>query len=280
MQHVHRLHIFWSVSVVTELQRGRGRWDEKKKLGIGNLRLVFPSHVWFRDLSPYCLLQTERAGRWGRGEAYSARGGGGFADRGDEPREALWKCHCHFDSWTVFKKGRCWPFPPLCWDKGPGRQRGEPGLGFAPRGMFRLNKQLWTMSTFCPPWHSPIPPHTLYKVWKLSRTQSWGELLKFTLLVQSSVNFWLQVKRKKLQSFESFCEFEFLMSWKEKKKSSLHVDKRKVKFNLTLIQMAWEASGSTETIWFCCSGNSNVTVGKFEQRWLKNLLKENQRNQI
>lgn len=121
--------------------------------------------VWHWCRRPACRRES-RAGRqrgcWG----LMVLGGWG-ADRGDETREALWKCHCHFDSWIVFKKRRCWPFPPLCRDKEPGRQQGELGPGPAPRGMFPLNKQLWTMSTFCPPSHSLIPPHSLYKVWKM-----------------------------------------------------------------------------------------------------------------
>lgn len=169
--------LFWSVLSgcgCGAMQRD-GRFKQK---GLGSVTcgsFVHHMWIWLWCRRPACW----RATGWGGegGEAYSARGGG--ADRGDEPREALWKCHCHFDSWTVFKKGRCWPFPPLCRDKEPGRQRGEPGLGSAPRGMFRLNKQLWTMNTFCPPWHSLIPPPRLYKVWKLSRTASGREAFEF-----------------------------------------------------------------------------------------------------
>lgn len=75
------------VVVETELQRGRGRRDEKEKLGICNLQLVCPSHVDLALLLSPCLLEGERVGRRGRG-GLQCRGQGG-ADRGDEPREAL-----------------------------------------------------------------------------------------------------------------------------------------------------------------------------------------------
>lgn len=53
------------VVVQTELQRGRGRRDEKEKLGMCNLQLVCPSHV---DLALVpCLLEGERVARRGRG---------------------------------------------------------------------------------------------------------------------------------------------------------------------------------------------------------------------
>lgn len=170
------------------------------------------------------------------------------ADRGDEPRGALWKCHCYFDSWTVFKKRRCWPFPPLCQDKELGRQWGEPGLGSAPRGMFWLNKQLWTMSTFCPPWHSRIPPPRLYKVWKFSWTASETGTFKICTTGSGKSQWKPAEKSSKFQTF--------LMSWKKESQNFA-----RVKFNLTLIPMAWQASGLRETLVLAriCSKNSYKT---------------------
>lgn len=45
-------------------------------------------------------------------------------------------------------------------------------IGSAPRGTFPLNKQLGTMSAFCPPWHSFILPRKVDEAWKLSRAES------------------------------------------------------------------------------------------------------------
>lgn len=45
-------------------------------------------------------------------------------------------------------------------------------IGSAPRGTFPLNKQLRTMSAFCPPWHRFIPLRKLDEAWKISRAES------------------------------------------------------------------------------------------------------------
>lgn len=39
--------------------------------------------------------------------------------RTQEMSGALWKCQGYFDSWTVFKKRRCWLFPPPHLDNEP-----------------------------------------------------------------------------------------------------------------------------------------------------------------
>lgn len=119
-------------------------WDQTEVTCL----LVCRLHVDVATTASGWLLRGE-LGWGGAGQAY-----GGAEDRGDEPGEALCKCHGHFDSWTVFKKQRCRPFPPLCRHKEPGRQTGKRGGGEGgwkgARGMFSLNKQLRTMSTFCP----------------------------------------------------------------------------------------------------------------------------------
>lgn len=52
--------------VETELKRGRGRRDDKKKFGICNLQLVCLSHVDLAIVLSPCLLQGKWVGRrWG-----------------------------------------------------------------------------------------------------------------------------------------------------------------------------------------------------------------------
>lgn len=69
--------------VETELQRGRGRRDDKKKFGICNLQLVTCGFG-------YSAVLLSAAGRMGGEEMgrLTVSGQRG-ADRGDEPREAL-----------------------------------------------------------------------------------------------------------------------------------------------------------------------------------------------
>lgn len=225
-----------------ELQRGQreARWKEK----VGEAAAYLSVTCGFG----YSAVPMPAAGQMGGEEMgrLTVSGPRG-AERGDEPREALWKCHCYFDSWTVFKKRHGWPFPPLWQDKEPGRQWGEPGLGSAPRGMFWLNKQLWTM------------------VWKLSWTASLRGA--FEICSTGSESKWKQ--EEKTSELQVSCEFEFLMP-------SLHFkDKRKVKFNITFIQMTWQASDLTETIWYLLPRVSwqLQQTGKFEWRWPRNLLR-------
>lgn len=167
-----------------ELQRGQreARWKDK----VGEAAAYLSVTCGF-DFSAVPMPAAGRKGGevMGRLTVLGPRG----AERGDETREALWKCHCYFDSWTVFKKRRCWPFPPLWQDKEPGRQWGEPGLGSTPRGMFWLNKQLLTM------------------VWKLSWTASLR--VAFEICSAGSESKWKQ--EEKTWELQVSCEFQFLM---------------------------------------------------------------------
>lgn len=80
------------------------------------------------------------------------------------------------------------------------------------------------MSTFCPPWHSRIPPPRLYKVWKFSWTASETGAFEFCT-TGSEESQWKQAeKSSKFQtSFDFWCH--------EKKKKSQNF--ARVKFNLT-----------------------------------------------
>lgn len=202
----------WSTDIIFSMRQSmRGmfefalwRQNRKKRVEICSLA----AHRWSictltPVLSPACWRESRGSGVW---VAYSGRGWGVcVCEQSRWAQGSFVKMSLPLWQLDSFKKGRCWPFPPLCRDNEPRRLWGELGLGSALRGMFRLNKQFWTMSTFCPPWHSLIPAPSLYKVWKLSCTASRkGVFIIDTILNERSEKstFLVRSKNKKCCLFD------------------------------------------------------------------------------
>lgn len=98
----HEGHVWVCVVKTKEKEEG---WD----CSLGAHLMV---NLYINSGAVPCLLEGEQ-GQRGSGGLQWQGVGCVCVNRVDEPREALWKCHCHFDSWTVLKRDAAGHFP-LC----------------------------------------------------------------------------------------------------------------------------------------------------------------------
>lgn len=201
----------WSTDIIFSMRQSmRGMFEfalwrqkRKKRVEICSLAAHLMVNLYINSGAVPCLLEGEQGQRGSGGLQW--QGVGCVCEQSRWAQGSFVKMSLPLWQLDSFKKGRCWPFPPLCRDNEPRRLWGELGLGSALRGMFRLNKQFWTMSTFCPPWHSLIPAPSLYKVWKLSCTASRkGVFIIYTILNERSEKstFLVRSKNKKCCFFD------------------------------------------------------------------------------
>lgn len=141
----------------SDLTLWREEPGERKKMRVFNFQPVWPSQEDLAVVLSRCLLEGEQLGVEREGRITVCEGGWiGDVDRG----WAKWSIvKMSLPLWQLdsFQKETLLAISPSLSGQRAGEAAGGAETRLAPWGMFPLNKQLWTMSTFCTPWHSPTP---------------------------------------------------------------------------------------------------------------------------